>query len=337
MSISTRATKVSGGTHANEEFVNPDRTYPPSCVSSPVPLGLWQSDPNRKQTQVTLIGDPLAGNAAEESYLETVTITVFRVACTSGKSATLVEIDRPAGHSTTLYPTFPGVSVQQGSNNLNIRLADDPNTFFTTMYPVSPMQDSDVFTLENFYGGTVQFDYNQAFVLTVDNFNNADQARFTSFPMAAYNAAQYPDASQPLPISGYLSGPWYLPGHGGEGMLIQIYDDGNFSTRTLFATWFTFDKQGLPFWLVAELDHFPIGTTTLTDVPVQYITGGGFAGNFTPPVNGPAWGTMGFSFPDCNHVNFTYNGNADAVNGPTGSGTRQWSRLASINGIVCGP
>ena len=41
-------------------------------------------------------------------------------------------------------------------------------------------------------------------------------------------------------------------------------------------------------------------------------------------------------FPDCNTMKFTYNGHTDAqTNGPGGSGTRTWTRLANINSLVC--
>ena len=49
--------------------------------------------------------------------------------------------------------------------------------------------------LENSYGGSVQFDYNQAFTLTVDNLNNSDPNRINTFSMPAYNPAQYAAAS----------------------------------------------------------------------------------------------------------------------------------------------
>ncbi|MBS0438942.1 MAG: hypothetical protein JSS33_06000, partial [Proteobacteria bacterium] len=84
-----------GGTRAAELFANPDRAYPPSCLNSPMPLGMWNSDPNALVAQVRLIGDPYAGGN-EANYSEIVKIYVFRVVCTSGLSATLLEIDRPS-------------------------------------------------------------------------------------------------------------------------------------------------------------------------------------------------------------------------------------------------
>ncbi len=164
--------------------------------------------------------------------------------------------------------------------------------------------------------------------------------------MPAYTAStfNYPSATNPLEISGYVSGPWYEPNHGGEGMLIEVYDNGDQATRTFAATWYTFDKLGLPYWLVGQATIPIQGTASgqtngyqVINAPVVYVSGGGFAGNFTPPVTSNPWGKMSFSFSDCNTLNFSYNGasSGNAPDGPSGSGTRQWSRLANISGLVC--
>ena len=52
-----------------------------------------------------------------------------------------------------------------------------------------------------------------------------------------------------LPIDGYMSSAWYDPAHGGEGLMVQIYDNADDATRTLFAAWYTYDANGIPFWL----------------------------------------------------------------------------------------
>jgi len=162
---------TSGDAQPAEAFVNVDRAYPPSCLESPIALGLYTTNPNNAlQAQITLYGDPL-GDVAEQAFSEIDTVTLFRIVCSGGKSAALLEIDRPSGHDAALYPIFPGISVAQGNNNLYIRLADDPNTFFATNFAFSPLINSNVYVLENFYAGAEQFDYNQAFVLTVDNLN----------------------------------------------------------------------------------------------------------------------------------------------------------------------
>ncbi len=154
--------------------------------------------------------------------------------------------------------------------------------------------------------------------------------------MPDYNptATTYPAASQPLPINGYLSGSWYDPTHSGEGILTQVYDvDGK--TRIFAATWYTFDSAGIPFWLVAQ-GTFNVGATSIPNMAVTYRTGGGFAGNFTPPAPLQTWGTMSVSFPSCQKMTFTYSGSAGAVNGgPAGTGSKTFSRIGSINSLGC--
>ena len=325
------ANTASGGVQPAEAFANVDRAYPPSCLESPI--AFYANEPNAVQAQIRLYGDPL-GDAAEQAFSEVDTVTLFRVVCSSGKSASLLEIDRPTGHDTTLYPIFPGVSVAQGSNNLYIRLTDDPNTFFATTFAFSPLENSNVYVLENFYFGNTQFNYNQAFVLTVDNLNSNDPARQTTFNMPTYNPAQYSESSLPLPISGYMSTNWTSPTQSGEGIVMQVYDDGDRATRTLAFAWFTYDDNGLPFWLFGEADAFAIGTRSVT-ATTAYFRGGTFAGNNPSGVPPTIWGNVIISFPDCAHMNISYNGNASAVNGPTGSGSRTFLRVADVNGLVC--
>ncbi|HEX6834464.1 MAG TPA: hypothetical protein VF132_13085 [Rudaea sp.] len=334
------AISASGGSKAGEYYANVSRSYPPSCLNSPLPLGLWQNDPNALQTTLALPGDPVSGDANERAYSETVTITLFRVACSGGKSASLLEIDRPAGASTTYYPVMPQVTISQGSvGAYTIRLADDPNTFFATTYALTPLFSSDVFVLENYYNpGTANpVDYNQAFTLDVDNLVLNDANGVARFNVNAYAAPANP---APMPLSGYLSSAYYDPAHSGEGLEVEIYDNGDSTTRTFFAAWYTYDPLGLPFWLTAQAS-FPITdtsgnlTNSLVNVPTFYVTNGGFAGNFGPKATTNNWGTMSFSFPDCNHVTFSYNGNTGTVNGPGGSGSKTWQRLATINSLTC--
>ncbi|HEX6834466.1 MAG TPA: hypothetical protein VF132_13095 [Rudaea sp.] len=340
-SASTGLVAAPGEPRPAEYYANKLRAYPPSCVNSPLPLGFWAADPHAMQANIRLPGDPNSSDANERAYTEVVKITVFRLVCTSGLSATLVEFDRP-NINTNLYPVIPGITVTQGNvSNYAVRMADDPNTFFTTTYALSPLFASDVFMLENYYNpndpNAVVFNFNQAFKLTVDNLIPNDPNRFTIYPMLAYTPPANP---APLPINGYLSSAYYDPNHSGEGMEIQIYDNGDHSTRTFFAAWYTFDPLGLPFWLTAQ-GTFPIATSNgalvnaLTNVPAFYVTNGGFAGNFGAKATSNSWGTMSFSFPDCNHVTFSYNGNTGTTQGPSGSGTKTWQRLANVNNLVC--
>jgi len=325
-----------GGTGAADLFANPYRAYPPSCLGDGLPFGAWTSAPVALQATVVLPGDPLAGDPGEQSYRESDTITVFRVVCTSGKSATLLEIDRPEGHSSTLYPAFPAISVEQGDNNIYIRLANDPNTLYSSMYVLTPLINSDIYVLENFYGSPVQLDFNQAFELTVDNMLAGSQQRYTTYSMPAYNPAQYPEAAQPLPISGYMTGAWYDPAHSGEGIQVEVGEQGTpgaANDRFIVLAWYTYDADGFPYWLYGA-GNFTTGDRSAV-VPMVYSTGGGFGGTFGSATT-PDWGTIIVQFPTCNSMQFSYQSLAGLPPGvPTGASSKTWSRISQINGLTC--
>ncbi|HZW51166.1 MAG TPA: hypothetical protein VFF05_04855, partial [Rudaea sp.] len=238
--------------------------------------------------------------------------------------------------STTYYPTLPAISVAQGSNNIYIRLANDPNTFFSTNYALDPLTQSDIFVLENFYNGSVQFDFNQAFTLTVDNLNSNDSNRFTDFAMPVYSPAQYPAALQPLPISGYLTGAWYDPNHSGEGIQVEVGEQGTPGTandRYIVLAWYTYDTSGVPYWLYGE-GNFTSGDRQAL-VTMVYSTGGGFAGNFGSATT-PTWGTINVYFTDCNTMQFSYQSASGLPTGvPTGNGAKTWTRISQMNGLTC--
>ena len=320
---------------------SPVRAYPPSCFADGLPLGHAAKDPKAMSLPLTLHGDfnacfvnPAAPSypvAQQEcNYAEVVGVTISRMPCSGGKSATLFQLTRAAGMSgnTDLYPTFPGVWVEQGTHVDWIRLARDANTSATQVFVNSPVYDDSIYVLENPIGAAT-FAYNRAFTLTADN----NTGRAVQFDLGDYDPSDFPTAV-PLPISGYQTGAWYDPAHGGEGMLVEILDDGNGATRTLFATWFTFDALGAPYWLAAQ-KSFPIGATRIDNVPVQTASGGGFAGNFTAVTRAP-WGTMSFAFPDCTTMTFSYAASAFLpANSPAGSGTRTWQRLGNVANLGC--
>jgi hypothetical protein len=315
--------------------------YPQSCFADGLPLGQVARDPHGQSLPLSLHGDfnacfvnPVAPNYAasqvECHYSEAVTISAFRVPCSGGTSATLLEIDRPTNMqgNTSSYPTFPGVWVQQQNLIGYIRLAADPNTTNSQMYVNGPVYRSSIYTLENTIGAPA-FDYNHAFTLTVDN--NTGYA--VQFDFATYDPADYPAAAQGMPISGYLTGSWYDPTHGGEGILTEVLDNGDGATRTFVATWYTFDALGAPYWLIAQ-GGFAIGATHIDNVPVQYDSNGGFAGAFSAVSRNP-WGTMSVSFADCSHLHFSYASSTSASGVPTGSGTRDWVRIGNLQALSC--
>lgn len=344
---------------AKELVANVSRAYPAGCFSDALPQTVNSLPATPSGTlysgTVTLYAVNTQGTSGQ-IYTEDVTITIFRVPCSSSGdrlayntdggpvSATLMRIQRQAqyDHQSSYYPTFPGVRIAQGSIGFDnpsyldyVRVAPEPNTVVSDTLIDSSVIDSATFVLENYpYQGTGFFDFNNAFSIRFDNFIASGVQRQFVFNIPAYSPTQgtYPAAFLPLPINGYLTGSWYDPTHSGEGILTQVFDIGG-GKRVFAMTWYTFDNTGLPFWLFGNV-QFNIGATSIVNMPVYYRIGGGFAGNFTPGFPQPSWGTMSVQFADCNHMTFSYNGTGPS-SGPTGSGTKTWQRIGSINSLAC--
>jgi len=353
-------------TQAKELVQNVARAYPAGCFSDTQPSVAGNIEPLPVAPSGPLYGGAVTLYAyntqlANHDSTENVTITIWRVPCSSSGdktsynpdggavAATLMRIQRSATNegATKIYPTFPSVRIAQGSIGFGdanfrdyVRVVPEPNTVIADSLIDAPVLSSTTYVLENYpYAGASIFAFNQAFQIRFDNGYTDSSGNPTGqvvFSVPDYNptASTYPSASQPLPINGYLSGSWYDPTHSGEGILTQVYDNDG-KTRIFAATWYTFDSAGIPFWLVAS-GVFNIGATSIPNMAVSYRTGGGFAGNFTSPAPQQSWGTMSVSFPSCQKMTFSYNGAATAVNGgPAGSGTKTFTRLGSINSLGC--
>ena len=345
--------KVMGDqTYPGSPGANAFRAYPPSCAADPLPTEASGTTDTIWSGRVPLYATDPSGNNA---YTETVTVTVWRLACSSSgyptpynpngymNAITLMRIDRDDDTVTTIIPRMPLVQVSQGSidftqNTSLVRVAAEPNTVVSEVPYGSLIPVSTTYVLENYpYVGAGYFTFSDAFTLQLDPYVSGVAPLDLAIPAYSPTATTYPDAYNPLPIDGYLSTMWYDPTHSGEGMQVQIIDNPDGATRTFFAVWYTYDQLGLPFWITAT-GGFPItaaGTTSLNTTG-YYQTGGGFAGDFGSSTDQHVWGQLTFSFPDCATMKFSYSGQTDAAtNGPMGTGQRTWTRIGDNNGMTC--
>lgn len=356
-------TKAQGtNTYPGSPVPNPVRAYPPSCAAYPLPDKASGPSSEIYSTVMSLYTRDISGATHDP---EQVGVTIWRIACSTGGSPTpynstgqfynamtFLRIDRTAANegNTEVFPTFPFLSLSQapltGSEDAAVvRAATEPNTWVSDGTFDSPIYNSTTYVLENFLtldsSGNVDPAYNHqysdAFTLFVNPFFSSSTPGVVAFPINAYSptTSTYPDAFNPLPIDGYESTSWFDPAHDGEGMLVQIYDNGASDTghRTIATGWYTYDPTGRPFWILAQ-GTMAVGATSV-QATAYYTTGGGFAGGAGAATT-TQWGTVTFSFPDCNHMNFTYNGQTDATTaGPGGTGSRSWVRIANINGLAC--
>jgi hypothetical protein len=354
MLSSPRAQSVQSGasiaavnsTGSGPRVANAFRSYPPSCLADPLPD--TPSGGLQDNFQMTLYTRDTGGN---QQTPETVSVTLWRVACSSSgnlrpynvdglaNAAMLMRIDRSDSNNgrTDVFPTFPSLTATQASTTNFVRGATEPNTVIADGPFDSPIYVSTTYVLENYPFQDSGYTYfNNDFTFIIDPVFDSSGTGSVSDQIAGYSPTQntYPAAFQNLPIDGYMSTAWYDTAHSGEGLMVQIYDNADNLTRTMFAAWYTYDDNGIPFWLSIQ-GTAAYGSNTFSNVPVYYYTDGGFAGNFSS-VTQHNWGTMNFSFPDCSTMNFDFTGAAsDVAGGPAGTGSRTFHRLADVNALYC--
>jgi N-acetylneuraminic acid mutarotase len=142
-------------------------------------------------------------------------------------------------------------------------------------------------------------------------------------PLAS--AELYGDAGvRPGAIGPGYTGSWYDPAQSGHGLLIEVLSDNRF-----LAAWFGFNPAGTQQAWFAGIGTYSGDTATVTGV-VQ-PSGGRWIPNFDPNsiVLNP-WGTLTFTFTDCNHGRVDFN----SVNG-YGTGSMNLTRLTQPAGLTC--
>jgi hypothetical protein len=327
----------------NGPYANPYRTYPPSCMADPLP-----DTPTGPVWSASI--DMASYLPAYDGYVrEPVTISVWRVPCSSSDAnhaITLMRIQRQSANDgrTDQYVVFPGVRVAQGSiafddaNGYDLpRLAIEPNTIVSLTQVDDAMIDSTTYVLEDFpLSDRPAFDYTKAFALRFDNFVNDGKTHQYVINVPAYvpNATDYPTASEPLPISGYMTNNWYDSAHSGEGLTVQVYEQQAQGQLVVGINWFTFGPDGKPYWLTGSGVIQP-GARSAT-LQVGYRDDGGFAGDFGSTAATHLWGTLTMQFASCNDMQFTYQSQAGLPDDvPQGGGTRTWHPVAVANGTTC--
>jgi hypothetical protein len=238
-----------------------------------------------------------------------------------------------------------------------VRLAQEPNTRTASIQPGALIDSAITLVVENvaqdadFPGIRVPsalpagvqgstFDFNAALDVVIPN---AEAAGLSPPPPAlvlsipAYDASAYPEASAPLPISGYDAGNYFDPAHAGEGIIVEVGDRGPTAdepSRYVSLAWFTYDATGRPFWLFGVAPFVP-GVRAVS-VPMASFGGGGFAGDFGAASSQAPWGTVSIAFPDCTSMHFEYAARPGLPSPvPGGAGERTWVRVTGTNGLAC--
>ncbi len=338
-----KSTQAVAAARPGQPLVNVVRAYPPSCLADPLPD--TPSGPLYRNQNVALAATDGAGNY----YTETATVTIWRVACSSAtlfNSATLMRIDRRPEFNgdADIYPLFPGVEIAQGTVNFGnpaglsfVRVASEPNTIISDTMVDTPVVYSTTYVLENYpFDNAGYFDFNLPFSVRLDNFFNTNPFSYVdNVPTYNPSTATYPDAYLDLPISGYLGSNWYDPAHSGEGVIIRVNEDETRpSVLSVEIAWYTYDADGVPFWLYGGAD-VARGARTVT-APLIHLFNGSFGGSQPGGADRAAWGNVTITFPSCRDMRFAFASGAGLPSYvPTGNRTLNLKATGNQNGLFC--
>jgi len=341
--------KVAGSnTYPGTPMANGFRAYPPSCATDPLP-----DKPSGPTWSNTL---DIPARAGGNIYLEPVTITVWRLACSSSGSAvpynpdgydnaiTLVRVDRRSENegSRDHFPMMPFFQVAQGriTDFVNdpktlIRVASEPNTVISEVPYGFALYDSTTFVLENYpYEDAGYFTYSDAFTLRIST-GYADLPDLKlQIPAYVPTENTYPDAFAFLPIDGYAAAQWQNQEFN-EGLLLQVaeaYDAQHPYRRMLIFDLLTVDTDGNPIWLVgaSAFDPSSSGVTSL-DVDLSYLGQAQGSGFEQFP-----WGKATINLASCDELWVDYRPNANVPEPvPVFEGTTTYARVFSANGMLC--
>lgn len=129
----------------------------------------------------------------------------------------------------------------------------------------------------------------------------------------------------PFAIEGGITGAWYDPAQSGHGLLIEVLSDNRF-----YATWFAFNPEGTQQSWFTGVGTYSGNTATIANVVLP--TGGRWIPSFDPSqvVLNP-WGTLTFTFADCNHGRVEFH----SVVPGYGTGNMDLTRLTQPAGLNC--
>ena len=121
-----------------------------------------------------------------------------------------------------------------------------------------------------------------------------------------------------------FTGSWYDPAQSGHGLILEDLPGSQF-----LAAWFTFNPAGTQQSWFLGVGTYSGGTATITSV--LQPTGGRWIPNFDPTkIVNNAWGTLKFTFDDCDHGKVDFNSTLGY-----GTGSMSLTRLTHPAGFAC--
>jgi plastocyanin len=124
-------------------------------------------------------------------------------------------------------------------------------------------------------------------------------------------------------IGAGMTGAWFDPAQGGHGLLLQVLPENQF-----LAAWLAFSPSGEQSWFMGVGTH---AGNTATVTSVDQPTGGRWIPNFDASrIVLSAWGTLTFTFTDCNNGRVDFDSRTSY-----GSGSMTLRRLTAVAGVAC--
>jgi hypothetical protein len=143
-------------------------------------------------------------------------------------------------------------------------------------------------------------------------------------PRALASAEVYTFPPASASIGPGYTGSWYDPAQIGHGLIVEVLPDNRF-----LAAWFTFNPAGTQQSWLLGVGTYAGDTATIANV-IQ-PTGGSWIPNFDPSrIVKNAWGTLKFTFADCNHGKVEFSSSSEY-----GSGSMNLTRLTQPAGLTC--
>jgi hypothetical protein len=144
----------------------------------------------------------------------------------------------------------------------------------------------------------------------------------------AVNTAGAKYAFKPSTVPGAIgpgiTGAWFDPAQSGHGLFVEVLTNNRF-----LAWWFAFNPSGTEQTWFGGVGTYRGNTATITEVYETF--GGRFIPNFdSSRITNVAWGSLTFTFSDCNHGRVDFS----SVSG-YGSGSMSLTRLTQPAGLSC--
>jgi plastocyanin len=138
----------------------------------------------------------------------------------------------------------------------------------------------------------------------------------------------------PITIGGYMSGNWYGgASQSGQGFELEFTAQSNIAV----AYWYVYTPDGSGQTWIYSQGTYDTTSNTVT-LPATLLSGAKFPPLFNPndvPSPPPDWGTLTFTFTDCNTGTVSWTSSFVSPQGTYSSGTFPIQRLTSVAGTTC--